>query len=388
MLTDRQDSIDIMMRKWAPRKCRLFSLSLLIVLAWPTTALGVGDSSGLAFDQNPEAVSSRLEQIRSSHQIPGLWVAASSGGRIVYAQALGAKWVNGASATVDDSLPIGSISKYITADLTCILISQGKLKSQATVQSIFPQLTSEPCFSATIVDLLSHRSGFPRDHIPWLEDPNSAESRAQWRQSQLLTFAGLEEMDRRGYRAKERAQSPNTAETYSNFAYSVLGTIAEKVVGKPMESVFAEYMFKPFGMGSARFGIPNPSGKDTDQPLGHFTQNAEGAWLPFVNWHDQTEPRSMAATSAGGIQMTVQDLCRYLTWRCYGPSAKNAPYNSQIMATLWRQDQQVDSASGATSGYWAWFRIDRNRKVVVVYIANANLTEVQRNALESYLSGL
>jgi CubicO group peptidase (beta-lactamase class C family) len=102
---------------------------------------------------------------------------------------------------------------------------------------------------------------------------------------------------------------------------------------------------------------------------------------------DNPEVRSMVAAASGRTSMTVSDLAQYVTspseYR-FGRSALDPRW----MAQLWRVGQRVDEGSGAVGGYSAWYRVDQGRRLVICYVANANLTNEQASELEGYLRSL
>jgi CubicO group peptidase (beta-lactamase class C family) len=296
--------------------------------------------------------------------------------------------MGGQPAEVNDAVNIGSVTKYFTADLIQLLIAEGKLKPSTRVNDVLREATGVPAFNATLLQVMQHKGGFPRDHIPWLKDPNDPASRTEWRRLQVSTLSNREAFDPRGYAAPDLGTNPGGAESYSNLGYSILGTVAERVVGKPLEAVFKERIFDPFGIKSAGFGLLNPGGKDGSKVLGHFGYESDGVWKRYVNWQDNAEPRSMVATTGGGMHMSILDLCRYVTWRCMGSQVPKAPYPQTVMSTLWRDSEVIDSGSGARGGYRSWYRMDRNRQIAVVFVANANLTSAQAKEIEDYLSNL
>lgn len=341
--------------------------------------------------QTSSVVQAKLEAIRLEHHIPGLWVAASVDDKQVFSVALGRKWARGEPASLTDALGVGSISKYFLADLATLCVLKGEIEWETRVSDVFSDCMGSsppPCMSATMHQLIIHEGGFPRDHIPWLDDPNSPDSRRQWRKRQIRTFTGVESMDSRGYKSPTLGESPGSRMTYSNFGASVVGSMLERKSGIALDTLFETRLFKPFGLASAGMGLPNPGAASKVLPIGHFGQGPDGKWQAFTNWNDNPEPRSMAAAASGGLRMTITDLVKYLTAKCNFRVAKASPLSREAMGWLWNAGMDQDTSSGAVGGYRAWFKMDRKRHLVVAYICNANLTEPQTKELESYLSSL
>ncbi len=324
------------------------------------------------------------------HGIPGLWVAASVRGEPVYVKAFGKKYAGGDAAEVSDVLSIGSLSKYFSSDLAALCVAKNIIGWNARVKDVCQSdigLNAPDCIQATLRQLTSHQGGFPRDHIPWLSDPSSAESRAQWRRDQLATFTGLRPNHRLAFVSPSRGQSPGGEVLYSNFGSSVVGTMLEMAAEKPLESLLSDELLRPFGLATPQLGLANPSGVDKSLPIGHIRSSQQEAWKPFTNWNDNVEPRSMCATLSGGLRMEISDLLRYLSARCLNqcPSSEVSP---ATMRSLYRADVQSDFAAGAIGGYRSWFKSDKRRQFVITYVANANLETELIDELEGYLRTL
>jgi CubicO group peptidase (beta-lactamase class C family) len=99
--------------------------------------------------------------------------------------------------------------------------------------------------------------------------------------------------------------SPGANFEYSNFAYAVLGAMAERAADSSFESLMVQYVFKPLGMDTAGFG---PQGTDRGrklyQPRGH---NANGS--AKTNSNDDLLPY---LAPAGTMSMSVVDWGKFI----------------------------------------------------------------------------
>lgn len=331
-----------------------------------------------------------LTEFIARHGVPGLWVGASLRGKPVYIKAFGKKYAGGDTAEVTDVLPVGSLSKYFSSDLAALCVTKGYISWNSRVNDICRAelgINAPECTQATLRQLTNHQGGFPRDHIPWLNDPESATSRSDWRRDQLATFTGLRPNHKLAYVSPTRGQTPGGEIVYSNFGSSVVGTMLELATERPLESLLTEELLKPFGLFTPRLGLSNPSGVDRSLPIGHIRSSKDQAWGPYIKWNENVEPRSMIATLSGGLRMDISDLLSYFSARCTDQAPTSA-LSSSTMRSLYRADLRSDFATGAIAGYRSWFKADKSRQFVITYVANANLESELADELESYLRTL
>lgn len=201
----------------------------------------------------------------------------------------------------DDRFHLGSSGKAMTSTMVARLIEEGKLNWETRIIDVYPELGSTITSSfrnVTVWQLMTNRSGI-------------SDARVQTA-SNLIKLGTLT-----GSRMEQRAKmvpivlktaangTPGQNFEYSNFAYAVLGAMAEEVTGQSFESLMVTYLFRPLGMDSAGFG---PQGSDTArklwQPRGH---NASGS--PKNRDNDDLLPY---LAPAGTMSMSVIDWGKFL----------------------------------------------------------------------------
>jgi len=107
-----------------------------------------------------------IESIRVEEGLTALASAIINKGRIQSVGAVGTReygtnnWV-----TVNDKFLIGSCAKAFTATLAAMLVEEGVIDWQTTIRDAFPDLEMlSEYHDITIYQLLSHRSGLPKNY--------------------------------------------------------------------------------------------------------------------------------------------------------------------------------------------------------------------------------
>lgn len=200
-----------------------------------------------------------LEPVRLAYQVPGLAGAVVTGKGLEAAGAVGVrKEGTDIAVTAGDEWHIGSDTKAMTAAMIGRLVEQGKLRWETTVGELFPELAASmsPAFQkATLLHLLSHRSGLPAN-IPWGLIPRTGTTRDQ-RLAAIKAAASLKPV-----------AEPGVQFLYSNLDYVVAGAMAERAADAAWEDLMRSLIFEPLGMTKAGFGGVGTPGR-IDQPWGH-----------------------------------------------------------------------------------------------------------------------
>jgi CubicO group peptidase (beta-lactamase class C family) len=192
-----------------------------------------------------------------------------------------------------DRWHLGSDSKAMTATLLARLVEQGCLSWDASLEEMLPELAEAiqaQYRDATLVDLLSHRSGLPEN----LGDDAVFES--------MHAGNGTLTQKRQAYVAAALREAPvgpaRAARHYSNTGYIVAAAVAERATGQSFEQLMQAEVFKPLGMRSATFSQFGTSG----EPSGH------------VDGRVADKPRDANPamfTPAGGGRMSLVDWARF-----------------------------------------------------------------------------
>jgi len=247
-----------------------------------------------------------VNQAMAAEGVPGAAVVIVKDDKVVYAKGFGVK-VLGQTEPVDGHTPfaLASVTKNFTNTLVARLVEQGKLHWKDKVSKYLPDLQfSDPKMTEalTIEDLLSHRCGLPGFTADTLIELG-------WSAPEIM--ASMKEFPVEGEFRK-------TYE-YQNAVVGIVGTIIEKVTGKPLSQVYREELFQPAGLVETAVGEKRPSGlwqrvkelfaRNRPKPTFHDTFQGKTRFLPKGNPGIYTFPAS------SGIASTAEDLGKWLIFQ-------------------------------------------------------------------------
>lgn len=206
-----------------------------------------------------------MEQFMQARAVPGGALAVVKDGKLVYARGYGWGDRERRQPVQADSLfRIASISKPVTAVAVLKLVEQGKLRLD---DRAFDLLKLPPVVSKgdvpdprlakiTIRQLLQHSGGWDRDKS---FDP-------MFRPDEIAAAVGSPAPARpeaiiRYMLGKPLEHDPGTRYAYSNFGYSVLGRVIEKVSGLGYEEYVRRNVLAPAHVTTMRIGATRESGR-------------------------------------------------------------------------------------------------------------------------------
>ncbi len=244
-----------------------------------------------------EAIRQALSEIVIADKAPGMIAATISSEGVI---AIGCAGVRKAGAdaaiTCNDLVHLGSCTKAMTSTMLATLVAEGKLNWDMTLIEAIPGLKAcihPDYFTITLWELLTHRTGLPRNAKKWGAHPK------------------MEIKKRRLAILKESLKAPAAHKRgefhYSNFGYMIAGCMAEKITGLSWESLMRKRLFDPLGMTSAGFGAPGTPYK-TDQPWGH-----KKSWFTLFNWRPVQSDYAEAIGPAGLVHCTIEDWAKFIS---------------------------------------------------------------------------
>jgi CubicO group peptidase (beta-lactamase class C family) len=190
-----------------------------------------------------------------------------------------------------DKWHLGSITKSMTATLAARIVETGHLHWQSRIGDVLGTQCNNmlPEYrDITLLHILSHRGGLPRDVTSFSDANGHPLTRLDYVRSALVL---------------PPASKPGEQMLYSNVDYVVAGLMLETVIGQPWETLIANQVFAPLGITSFGFGPPGRPGT-LDQPQGH--EPGSTGLKPTRS----DVPESMAP--AGRVHMSLDDLLIYL----------------------------------------------------------------------------
>jgi len=178
-----------------------------------------------------DLIRNNVQAYMNKHNIPGLSIALTKDGRLIYAAGFGqADQSSGEEVSPDHLFRVASVSKPITSVTIMRLLEQGMISSLDKKvfgpNGLLGSKYSTPANnkkieSVTVRQLLEHASGFTNAYgDPMFEHTN-------YTRDQLINWALAN---------KAPQNDAGTVYEYSNFGYCILGRIVEKVTGQSYET--------------------------------------------------------------------------------------------------------------------------------------------------------
>ena len=249
---------------------------------WVATAMAFGADAG------------KLESIFAgvaNADSPGFAVLVRQDGRTVFERGYGVRELR--SRTPIDAATdfrLASFTKQFTAMSVMLLVHDGKLRYDQTLDRFFPGFPAW-AKAVTVRHLLTHTAGLP-DYEDLMEG-------GPWTKERQIQDAEALELIRRQAKPKFAA---GTSWSYSNSAYVVLGLIVAKVSGQRFPEFLQARIFGPVGM---RNTIAYVKGTNTvpNRAFGH--SGKDGGFV-------ETDQSSTSATLGdGGVYSNLQDLAKW-----------------------------------------------------------------------------
>jgi CubicO group peptidase (beta-lactamase class C family) len=307
----------------------LARLLAVLLLALPTVASAADEAVVPAADA--AELERRLRGILEEHHVPGMSAVIANRDGIVWTKGIGlADTASGRPATSDTLFRVGSISKTFVGLAALKLVEDGRLRLDAPVRSLVPEVAFIDPWEADdpvrVVHLLEHTTGWDDIHLAVYvhDDPTPAP----------LAVALAESTPSRVSRWR-----PGTRYAYSNAGPIVTAAIVEKVTGERFEDFVAETFFTPIGMPTADY-FDSPRALPLLTTLYH-----EDGRTPYPYKHILARP-------SGSLNASAKEMGAYLGVFLDRGAVKGARVLSE--ASLERMETQTTSWSargGLTTGY-------------------------------------
>jgi len=197
----------------------------LLVLCAARAASSVPDSA---------SADAAVRAFMTREGIPAAHVTILRGNEVILQRGYGSAAAGDPAPDAKSIFPLGSISKQFTAAVILALADQGKVQLDAPVGRYLPEwFADEPALRVT--HLLTQTSGLA-DFL-WLEGYRKLSDEAATPIASYVALAA----------AAPRRYAPGTRWSYSNTNYKALALIAERVAGRPFDSVLSDLVLRPAG---------------------------------------------------------------------------------------------------------------------------------------------
>src|SRR5262245_7754231 len=302
-----------------------------------------------------------MQSFMTEHQIPGGSLAIVRDGRVVYARGFGWADRDAKEPVQPESLfRIASVSKPITAVAILRLMEQGKLKLD---DKVLDHLKYDPHFEeggkfderwrqVTIAHCLAHTGGWDRDKS---YDPMFQAIRMA--RSLNVELPILPEHIIRYQLGQSLDFDPGERYAYSNFGYSVLGRIIEKVTARPYETYVQAEVLGPRGITRARIGGSLENQRVDGEVRYYDVQNGKGTAIvgpgagekevaiSYGTWRQET------LDAHGGWIASAPDLAKFAAafdWLDDGKRTREGLLKPESVRLMFSRHSAIPSAEDKT----------------------------------------
>lgn len=247
-----------------------------------------------------------VKETMMKRKIPGLSLAVVKDGKVIKAKGYGfANLELQVPATKDTVYEIGSNSKQFASEAMMLLVEDGKIALDNSVNKYLPANAPQRWQKITIRDLLNHTSG--------LKD---------WTEIKEFSY-------RREYTAEEFIElikpfpllfEPKSDWRYSNTNLPLIGVIVEKTSGRSFEDFVVERIFKPLNLPTLRF-------KHQEEVV---PNRAAGYVLRNDVWKNGEPFRPKIIAPSGGVLASAVDLAKWWEAVLHGRVVKPASLNEML----------------------------------------------------------
>ena len=303
---------------------------------------------------------SNLDNDIAAHaDVPGLAVAITKDGKIIYERGFG--WADrerGLRATPNTPFALASVSKSITSTAIMQLFERGRLNLDAPVNDYL---------------------GSAKVHSPHWNAAESTVRRVMSHTGGLTTFTRWCGSDRSACNLDREIRNygilvwrPGDLFDYSNLGFGILGEVIARVSGSEYDSYLKKNIFTPLGMEGCGLKTRQPASTQYDEKT-----------------HAPSPARISGTPGASGLRCSAHDLALFGMFQLNETTNANSILSSANLEQLhraqpgtrgqyglgWWTSQkggtEVISAQGGTSDIYALLTLVPTKNVAVVVVANS-----------------
>ncbi|GAB2702471.1 serine hydrolase domain-containing protein [Mucilaginibacter koreensis] len=306
-----------------------------------------------------------VQNLHAKHGFNGNILVAKDG-KIIYENSIGwADYLRRDSLNIDSRFQLASVSKPFTGTATLMLMEQGKLKLDDSVQHFFPDF---PYHGITVRMLLSHQSGMNNYQYAFEK---------VWDQHKPMYNTDVLALYKQYH--PHYYNKPGQTFFYNNTNFMLLGAIIEKASGMPYAQFMKENIFDPLGMKNT---VVYSKAKDKAVPT--------NVWGYDRVWRRSVVPNYLDGVIGDkGIYSTVKDMYLFdqglqkgkllkpeTMKMAYTPTAPEPKHHKHFNYGLgWRLFTEDDGKvviyhTGWWHGFQNMFVRDLNNHVTIVILSN------------------
>jgi WD40 repeat protein/CubicO group peptidase (beta-lactamase class C family) len=259
-----------------------------------------------------------MTQFMRDRHIPAGTLAVVRDGKLVLSRGYGYADRNRSAPVADDApFRLASLTKMMTAAAIGKLIRDGKLTRETKVYDLLapqppPGQALDPRWKkVTVGQLLDHQGGWDVDGAKFDPMFYSAEISAALGKPGPATPADVIH-----YMAGQPLQfEPGTKTVYSNFGYSLLGRVIEKVSGKAYLDYLRSEVLEPIGAKGVAPGRTLPADRDPREPFYSDPERAPDVMHPERKEKVPDPDGGFCLESldaVGGLTASAADVARFL----------------------------------------------------------------------------
>jgi len=275
---------------------------------------------------------------------------------------------------------IGGLTKSFTALLSGILMNEGQLHPDSSVNHYLPEQFRNPTAnSISVLDLIQHTSSLPRLPVGiGLKEKDPTNPFGHYTKNDLLTYYaevdfGLIKKNQKPNKKKQRKQYK-----YSHTNYAILEVVLERVSNQTYEQLLQKYIFQPCDMSQS--GVHNFTTENRNKMIKGHSLGGQ----PTPPW----QMRSFAGSE--GIKTSMDDLLKYMKASLKNKTHQLGPVLAKNQQPLIKTDMakhiyggngwhiitnknyyDVVMHAGSTTGYRSFMGFVQESQTGVVILANS-----------------
>lgn len=262
---------------------------------------------------------------------PGVQVAVRVGGELLISGALGTADTEASlPLTTDHLFRIASHSKTFAATTVMRLAARGELRLDDTVAQHLPELSDTPLADRTLRELLGHQGGVIRDGDDcdyWQlmrPFPDAVILRAELHQDDAASFGR------------------NLHFKYSNYAYSLIGLVIERVTGTSFAQAARTEILDVLDLPGIHPDLGGPDGPASEELACGHSLLLDGDDEQFV----LDNPPTGAMAAATGFVARAEDLSAYAAAHVMGDERLLSDTDKRLM----QRTESIVTVEGTEQG--------------------------------------